>query len=347
MIDSSNPNQSNLYLDFAQFNDLRKMSREDQDQALRQTAKQMEGVFLNMMLQSMRDANSVFAEGNMMESRDTQFYRGMYDKQLASNISDMGGVGLADIIVRQMSRQQNQLDEDNVVARSYDISAYLKSPLTTRLRTEAEAASGVDQVSATGDSRSAATNNSVSNAATAVQPVLPVRNPQSPDQITWETPEQFIEAILPFAEKAGRDLSVEPEAIVAQAILETGWGKHVMQDGQGGTSYNFFGIKADTRWDGDVTRKNTLEYRNGIAAREVAAFRSYGSLGQAFDDYVSFLKTNARYESVANQKTESKQWGFELQQCGYATDPEYGKKIAGIMESDVFQSTMTRLRQSI
>ncbi|MGB3622399.1 MAG: flagellar assembly peptidoglycan hydrolase FlgJ [Ketobacter sp.] len=328
-------NQSELYLDFSQFNELRKMSRDDKTQALRETAKQMEGVFLDMMMQSMRNANAAFGEGNMTESKDAQYYQSMYDKQLVNDISNRGGLGLADIIVRQLSRQ-NGLDADNVVERSYDISGYLNARVPSRQKTD-QSASQMDSDSMV---------HQAAHTSTA-QPGLNSGNLSSSAKISWESPEQFIEAILPFAEKASRSLSVEPEAIVAQAILETGWGKHVMQDGQGESSFNFFGIKADSRWAGEVTSKNTLEYRNGIAAKERAAFRSYSTLDQAFEDYVAFLKNNSRYEDVVSKKTDAKQWGFELQQSGYATDPNYGNKIATIMDSDVFQSTIERLRKQI
>src|SRR5690606_24034645 len=107
------------------------------------------------------------------------------------------------------------------------------------------------------------------------------------------------------------------------------------------------GIKAHNSWDGDTVKKKTLEYRNGIAAQEYAAFRSYPSLASAFDDYVRFLKENPRYANVFNANADAKQWGHSLQKAGYATDPNYGNKIAPLMESDIiqtkFQATSTSL----
>jgi flagellar protein FlgJ len=111
-----------------------------------------------------------------------------------------------------------------------------------------------------------------------------------------------------------------------------------MKDVDGNHSFNLFGIKASAAWDGQTVNKKTLEYRNGIAAPEFAAFRSYASLGSAFDDYVKFLKTNPRYQNALQLNIEAKQWGYALQKAGYATDPNYGNKIASLLESDILQA---------
>lgn len=323
MIDSKPPGNSDLYLDFSQFNKLRKLNADNQDEGLRAAAKQMESIFLNMMLQSMREANSAFSEGNMLESRESDFFRGMYDKQLASDISNGQGIGLADVIVRQLSKQNTT--PASASQDSYGVSQYMDSKVpAVFVRSKREDSTPV-----------------VGNKSEAVS------DPKALEAVTWNSPEQFVEAIYPFAEQAAKRLGVGVDAILAQAALETGWGKHVMPNTKGVSSHNFFGIKADMRWDGDATRKNTLEYRNGIAAKEVASFRSYPSLDEAFQDYVSFLKNNARYTQVFEKNIDAKQWGYELQSAGYATDPNYGNKIANIIDSDVLQSVVQQRSKKI
>lgn len=314
---------SDLYLDFSQFNQMRKLTRDNEDAALQAAARQMEGIFLNMMLQSMRDANAVFSEGNMLESSDTQFYQGMYDKQLSLNISNSGGLGLADVIVKQMKANSGK----EITEAVSDISAYLKHPLQNRSHVSDSTTQSNKEVpeATVGKSVDLSTQRVTSDSAEAT---------------SWQSPQEFVSAIYSHARKAAQRLGVAPEAIIAQAVLETGWGQHVMKDVEGENSFNLFGIKADTRWDGETVRKNTLEYRNGIAAKENASFRSYPSLDRAFDDYVDFLNSNSRYESLVSKKCEAKQWGFELQGSGYATDPNYGNKIANIMDSDAFKSAL-------
>ena len=326
MFKPSSNSSPDLYLDFSKFNQLRKMTRDDKDAALQAAAQQMEGIFLNMMLQSMRDANAVFAEGNMLDSRDGQFYQGMYDKQLSLNISKNGGIGLADVIVKQMqARSDSKLPETGT---AMDIASYLKHPVLARTSIKSSEA------------------NAAIKADPSVDPVSKVAPPKDAvDKMpnaeqSWNSPSEFVQAIYPHAKRAAEKLGTSVEAVIAQAVLETGWGEHVMQAGAGDSSFNLFGIKADSRWQGDVVRKNTLEYRNGIAAKENAAFRSYRSLDHAFADYVEFLNSNSRYEPVINKKSEGKQWGFDLQQSGYATDPNYGNKIANVMDSDVFKSAL-------
>ena len=315
-----------LYLDFSKFNQLRKMTRDDKDAALQAAAQQMEGIFLNMMLQSMRDANAVFAEGNMLDSRDGQFYQGMYDKQLSLNISKNGGIGLADVIVKQMQARSDNKPAESGVAM--DISSYLKHPVLARSSFKSQAPDADSTIAPKGEARVEIENANITSAETVALPQ------------NWNSPHEFVQAIYPHAKRAAEKLGTSVEAVIAQAVLETGWGEHVMQAGAGDSSFNLFGIKADSRWQGDVVRKNTLEYRNGIAAKENAAFRSYRSLDHAFADYVEFLNSNARYESVINKKSEGKQWGFDLQNSGYATDPNYGNKIANVMDSDVFKSAL-------
>ena len=184
------------------------MTRDDKDSALRAAAQQMEGVFLNMMLQSMRDANAVFAEGNMMSSRDEQFYQGMYDKQLSLNISQRGGIGLADVIVKQMQSQAESRNRTPDV--SGDISSYLKHPINARVTGSDIADGGTEAI------RTSTT--------------VAVESSDTGQADHWESPSEFVQAIYPHAQRAAAQLGVSPEAVVAQAVLETGWGQHVMED---------------------------------------------------------------------------------------------------------------------
>ncbi len=315
MVASKPPGSSDLYLDFSQFNKLRKLSGDDEHAALQASARQMEGIFLNMMLQSMRQANSMFTEGSMFESKESQFYQGMYDKQLVSNIANGNGIGLADIIVNQLASKNSMPALPD--QQSYGLTSYLENKIpAVYVRKQGQVTAPTDLT-------------------------VPNTNAVELEKLDWHSPEEFVEAIYPFAKKAADKLGVGVEAVLAQAVLETGWGKHVMEQQQGVSSHNFFGIKADTRWVGEATRNTTTEYRNGIAAKEEASFRSYQSLDEAFDDYVSFLQNNPRYDSAVGKNIESKQWGYMLQKAGYATDPNYGSKIANIMDSDVLKSVIS------
>jgi len=102
MVENKYLSSASTYHDMSGLQKLRTGAKNNDDQALVAVAKQLEGVFLNMMLKSMRQANSVFAEGNPMNSKETEFYQGMYDQQISLTMSEGKGIGLADVIVRQM-----------------------------------------------------------------------------------------------------------------------------------------------------------------------------------------------------------------------------------------------------
>ncbi|RJU11322.1 flagellar assembly peptidoglycan hydrolase FlgJ [Xanthomonas campestris] len=141
------------------------------------------------------------------------------------------------------------------------------------------------------------------------------------------TPEGFVAKIWTHAQKAARELGVDPRALVAQAALETGWGRRGI--GNGGDSNNLFGIKA-TGWSGAKVTTGTHEYVNGVKTTETADFRAYGSAEESFADYVRLLKNNSRYQTALQAGTDIKGFARGLQQAGYATDPGYAAKIAAI-----------------
>lgn len=345
MTASKFPDAQTAYLDFAQFNKLKQEYRTNSDAGIQATAKQLEGVFLNMMLKSMRQANSAFAEGNYLNSQDSEYYRDMYDQQLSLNLSARGGIGLADMIVRQMTQLEGRKAGDAATAetqrpemKAFDMAGYRERAIPALLRPDLT------------ESESLALAQSVENTTAEADVFAPASAQEPSRQISsapWQTADEFVATILPHAQRAARQLNIDPMAIVAQAALETGWGQHVMQDQTGKPSFNLFGIKANASWQGDTVSKRTLEYRNGIAAPESAAFRSYSSLESAFDDYVKFLKGNPRYQNIFQLNSEAKQWGYALQNAGYATDPNYGNKIARLLESDILRAQQTATTTSL
>jgi len=147
---------------------------------------------------------------------------------------------------------------------------------------------------------------------------------------TFKSAKEFMETMLPMAEKAAAQLGVDPTYLVAQAALETGWGKSIIKQGDGSSSYNLFGIKTHNTWGGDSARVMTTEYQNGKPVKEAASFRSYESFAHSFEDYVSFLQSNGRYEKALSSTANPEQFARELQKAGYATDPQYARKVSQI-----------------
>ncbi len=138
----------------------------------------------------------------------------------------------------------------------------------------------------------------------------------------------------PYAEKAAKELGVEPKVILAQAALESGWGRSVIRNANGSNSFNLFNIKADKAWQGKQTKLTTLEFDQGIAKKVNAGFRSYDSFEEGFKDYVDFIKNNPRYGEALKKVGNAEHYMHELQRAGYATDPKYANKVMSIYQGN-------------
>jgi flagellar protein FlgJ len=139
--------------------------------------------------------------------------------------------------------------------------------------------------------------------------------------------------LWPCAEAAARELGIAPTHLLAQAALETGWGKSLPCDANGNPSFNFFGMKAGSDWSGGTVATKTLEFQGGVPTPQVARFRAYTSAQDSFNDYVALLRDNPRYAAALNTGNDAKAFATALQHGGYATDPAYAQKIASIAQN--------------
>ncbi len=276
-----------------------------EEAALKAAAKQFEAIFTSMLFKSMRDANSTFESG-LMDSQNQQFFRQMLDEQRASELSASGSLGLADMIVAQLSA--GKVENPTAQAREKDFGALMEKVNAHR---KAQAAS--------------AANDDLSFSAAAMA------SSDEVDSSRFDSPEAFVESMKPYAEKAARALGVDSSLLLAQAALETGWGKKVIHNHQG-SSNNLFNIKADPSWQGDKIATQTLEYHQGIPVQERAAFRSYDNYQDSFNDYVRFLQNNPRYTMALSHDGSSAEFIHGIHQAGYATDPIYADKVLKIKE---------------
>ncbi len=170
---------------------------------------------------------------------------------------------------------------------------------------------------------------------------LPTKTSESENELPLENAigetkqQRFIDTIRHHAEKAAKDLGTNPELLIAQAALETGWGQGVQRHPDGRSGFNLFNIKAKNNWLGPTVSKTTLEYKEGVAIREHAKFKAYTSMDESFNDYVNYLKTNPRYEQALKVSNDPFAYITELANSGYATDPAYANKVMKIMSHDV------------
>ncbi|MBV1928474.1 MAG: flagellar assembly peptidoglycan hydrolase FlgJ, partial [Gammaproteobacteria bacterium] len=257
-------------------------------------------------------------EGGLFESEQSDFYEGMFDQQISLNIANGKGIGLAEVIERQMSGMQAGAPAGN--ASGDEQRGALKMPVRSPFA--ALRPSAIDQPRV--DSALAKQNG---------EQQVRAQIPRTPTSATWATasPQAFADELRPYAQRAAAKLGVSENLLIAQAALETGWGQKVMPRNDGGSSFNLFGIKANASWQGDKASTATLEYRDGIARRERADFRAYDSIEQSFDDYVAFLREQPRYSEALNMAGD-KDFAEALQSSGYATDPAYAEKILAVKQ---------------
>lgn len=354
---------SGSYSDLNRLNQLKVGKDRDGEENVRKVAQEFESLFLNEMLKSMRSATDVLAEDNPFNSQAGKQYQDMHDQQLSVTLSrEGGGVGLADMLVRQLSKQKEVSAKPNPfdqVAQTAGAKWASNPNATTAVEANRNDAPLLNQRRLALPGR-LAVQSAAEMAVTApaagqagqTQPLVDMdwkpatafaapqdkpltingvssSEPSAPSKSRFSSPAEFIATMLPMAEKAAARLGVEPRFLVAQAALETGWGKSMIRQKDGSNSHNLFGIKA-TGWQGASATVTTTEYVNGKATREKAGFRAYDSFEQSFNDYVRLLESNGRYSKaiqVAGTTGDSERFVNELQRAGYATDPQYARKI--------------------
>jgi len=171
---------------------------------------------------------------------------------------------------------------------------------------------------------------------------ISLNSPENSD--VFPTPKAFVKKIWPYARHAAEQLNVDPQVLIAQAALESGWGRGIIRHPDGRSSNNLFGIKAGTNWQKETATTTTLEFRNGLAVKERVPFRSYNSLAESFQDYVELLQDNPRYKGALALTDDPRQFADALQQAGYATDPNYGENIRKVLDGDTLASVLTDLK---
>ena len=304
---------SSTIADTANLTALQQAAAAHNPQALKEAARQFESLFTGMVLKSMREAN--FGD-SLFGSDQEDMYQDMYDDQIASEISKGRGLGLADMLVQQLRRSglPGTTQGTSGTSASSGSSGSSGSPGTP--------------VAAPGAAAASAAGGGTSGAASSPAATTPSSTGSSCPSTAQQL--QFAQSLWPEAQQAARQLGVSPVSLVAQAALETNWGRSMPRTAGGSTSNNLFGIKAGTSWGGSSVRNTTQEYDSGTATAVKAQFRSYSSAGQCFQDYVSLLQSNPRYAGALGTGGDTHAFATGLQSGGYATDPAYASKLSAV-----------------
>jgi flagellar protein FlgJ len=302
---------------------LKNTATKDPNQGVKAAARQFEALMLNQMLKSMRAASAPM-KSDLVESSSTDFYTEMLDTQLAQNMAGKGGLGLAERIEAQL-RARGMVKSD---PREYQESLISGIP-----RAKAKSLTSFDSLP-TINTRQVTAIQSQSDRG-ASKDFASNSNPfTSASENAEKAPhvQAFLNQMSSSATVASKVSGVPAKLILAQAALETGWGREKIKTERGENSFNVFGIKAGDYWTGKTTNVATTEYVNGVAQRSIEKFRVYDSYDDAFTDYARLVGNNPRYQGVVNANSDAAA-AHAIQRGGYATDPSYATKLISVMNN--------------
>jgi flagellar protein FlgJ len=330
MLGSTQDLSGKFALDTKGLGDLKQSAKTGSPDALKGAATQFESMFINMMMKSMRDATP---QDGPMDSQETKTFTSMLDQQMSQKLAKRG-IGLADVLVRQLNTQaQGQAA----------LTEQLSDPMS-------------QQALAIGAGQGAAGNAAGSSTDGIMSSLDALRRGRSADTLSTDRPASaaaanpsvgaaagsnagkpahvraFQDKLAGPAEEAEAVTGVPAKFMLGQAALETGWGKRVIRNQDGTSSNNLFGIKAGPGWKGKVATAVTTEYVNGKPHQRVEKFRAYDSHADAFKDYAKMISNNPRYEKVLNHGGDAATFAHGLQRAGYATDPQYAAKVSRIIK---------------
>ncbi|CAM3018631.1 flagellar assembly peptidoglycan hydrolase FlgJ [Pseudoalteromonas distincta] len=278
--------------------------------ALKKAAAQFEAIFTQMLLKGMRKANEAFEDKESpFNSSSVKFFEEMHDQQLSSELSSNGSLGLADLIVQQLSPDAKNYTPSSVLRTSNDFLSDQRAGIELPHQKHKKEIIPL-------------TDNKVTEEAKS-----------NDNKANFDTAEEFVSSVWEHAKTAAKKIGLNPAVMVAQAALETGWGKHIINKSDGGSSNNLFNIKSDKSWEGDKASKVTLEFEQGTPVKKQASFRAYDSIKDSVNDFVDFLTQNPRYKEALQNTAKPNDFLDSLQKAGYATDPNYADKIKQVLNS--------------
>jgi len=158
-----------------------------------------------------------------------------------------------------------------------------------------------------------------------------VSDPDATPKVPEKSAAGFVQQHSQAAEKAATETGIPAQFMLAQAALETGWGKREIIGTDGSNSHNLFGIKAGNSWTGPTVDVATTEYIGGQPRKVVQKFRAYANEAESFADYARLMKDSPRYARVVAAGNDARGFAQGLQKAGYATDPAYAEKLAKVI----------------
>ncbi len=295
-------------------------------------AQQFEAMFIGMVMKSMREATPT--EG-LLGSEQGKMMTGMLDQQLSQTLAARG-VGLADVLARQMTPGGGAPSAPAPGSARHSGATLFTSPVSA----PTSSSSSSSPATAAPPFAPALSSPLLSpfsvpfvsslaqppSAAPAPAPAPAVRHIGKHSKFT-----EFTARLGEHAQAASAATGIPARFMLAQAALESGWGRREIRQPDGSSSHNVFGIKAGSQWKGKTVEVTTTEYVNGVPEKKLQRFRAYDSYAEAFRDYASMLTGSPRYAPVVASAANANDFARGLQKAGYATDPHYADKLIGVI----------------
>ncbi len=305
--------------DINQLAELRRGAVKNDAGTIKQVAEKFEALFVQQLFKNLRAETA--DSDSIMDNAQSKMYRSMYDQKVSETLAKKGMLGLSSLIEKQLNP-------------SSESGSHKIKPEQTFFPLESYWAHQQKKPIKLDSTTSSQPKNVATNLHTTAAPIT-----SQPTQ-TIDSKTAFVKAIWPLAEQAGKQLGVDPKVLVAQSVLETGWGQHMMQQPDQPTSNNLFGIKSTRHWQGEKVAVSSLEFIDQIPQKKVSSFKVYQDFSQSFRDYVDLVTNSPRYQPALQQASSAENYIQSLQEGGYATDPNYSEKIISIMNSPRLNSIL-------
>ena len=292
---------------------------------IRAVSRQFESLLVQQLLKS---ANATKLGPDLLGDSGGPMFESLFTQQVADVVSQGSGIGLGSFLAHELAARYGAAAQsgDGVGASgSAAVSGGVAGPshaLPDRAQAPAASAAAAPLASSAGASPAADELGTDASNATG-------------DEALQRRARAFIAAIAPSARAAAQALGVSPVGILAQAALETGWGRHAPGN-------NLFGIKAGTDWQGPSLHELSSEVSNGVRTLGEAAFRAYRSVAASVHDYASLL-ASPRYAPVRGHGDDLGAFAQGLQRAGYATDPGYARKLLQVADSPTMRDALAAL----
>lgn len=348
-MDSSNVNLG-LVQDINGLNKLRQMSNsslEDKKNALVTAAQQFESILNQFWVKAMRESNDSICPDSPLKSNSSSMFESMLDEQMITSMAKANtqtGSSLTNMIVKQFAKTMGD-DGEKILkmmnlssqAPAMTIDQYLQGSKAIDVNTQTSSINSITSIpkhTSSDFSNEGQKPQFVINKKQSINKFIDVKETSIDEKLSFTSPEDFVKKVLPIAQRVAMKFNMNPLVLVAQAALETGWGKSV------GSDNNFFGIKSSKGWNGESTLKASDEYINGKKVSQVSSFRSYENISKSFEDYARLISTNDRYSKAYLKNGDPVQYFEEIQKAGYATDPNYAYKLKNVIKNDAFKGLL-------